>query len=457
MTVTSSVHESVSLDWLLERVPARTPPELAEGIAELIRSGELAPGVQLPTIREFARHAGLSIGSVLAAWNILRDGGLVQTHRRAGTRVLGELPTVQPVDVAAGGPTILDLAQNAPDIALQPALGAALLSALDDRELNVFGREFMTERLLAAVEPDWPFPVGSWSTAGGGTEAILLATAAAAPSGSLVAVDEPLSPGFMDTLHDLGLRPIGVVSDDDGPIPASLEAALSLGAKAFIFQPGAPFAMHHSLTAERAAALAAVVAAHDGVVVVEDDSIGPLGRDVPPSTGAALPDRVIRVRSYCKAYGIDVRTSVIGGARPLVERAISLRSHGVGSNSRILQNALAHLIGSNEANAAVARARDAYATRRGALIEGLRAEGITVHSGPNSLVVWVEVPSEANALVRLAQEGIAVGAGSTAFVTSPERPLIRVSVTLVPDDEPALRALVTAIARVAAPSREYFD
>ncbi len=457
MSVTTGTNDYVDVDWLVDRVPARKSAELGAGIAGLIRSGVLAPGAQLPTIRDFARQAGLSVGTVLAAWNMLREDGLVETHRRAGTRVLGEQPVAVEPATAAAANAVLDLAQNAPDIALQPELGESLLSALTDPELNVFGRELMTERLLEAVEPDWPFAATGWSTAGGGTEAILLATAAAAQKGSVVAVDEPLSPGFMDTLHDLGLTPVGVANDVHGPTPASLRAALEQGAAAFVIQPGAPFAMHHAVSADRAAALAEVLADFPQVVVVEDDSIGPLGEAVPPSIGAHLPDLVIRVRSYCKAYGIDVRTSVIGGARALVDRAVRLRSHGVGSNSRILQNALAHLIASPEANASVARARAAYASRRTALIEALRTEGLTLHSGPNSLVVWVEVHNETSALISLAQEGIAVGAGSTAFVTPPPRPFIRVSVTLVPDDAAGLQSLVGAITRAAMPSREFFD
>ncbi|MGO4276979.1 aminotransferase class I/II-fold pyridoxal phosphate-dependent enzyme, partial [Paenibacillus sp. TAF58] len=119
--------------------------------------------------------------------------------------------------------------------------------------------------------------------------------------------------------------------------------------------------------------------------VVEDDSIGPLAREESPSVGEFLPGQVIRIRSYCKAYGIDVRTSVVAGARELVDRAVQLRSHGVGSNSRILQNTLAYLIRSRAAEQSVETARAAYASRRDALLAALDAEGLTARSGPGSL------------------------------------------------------------------------
>jgi DNA-binding transcriptional MocR family regulator len=171
-----------------------------------------------------------------------------------------------------------------------------------------------------------------------------------------------------------------------------------------------------------------------------------------------LPRQVIRIRSYCKAFGIDVRTSVLPGSRELVERSIALRSHGVGSNSRILQDALAYLIGSAEAAASVDSAKSIYAARRSAMTNALRNEGLTVRSGPESLVVWVEVSDETNALLALARRGISVGAGSKSFVTPPSTPLLRISVTQLPDDSELIAQLATSIAQASrANNREYFD
>ncbi|GGF22066.1 aminotransferase class I/II-fold pyridoxal phosphate-dependent enzyme [Subtercola lobariae] len=448
----------ISSEWLAERVVDRGAVGIGDAVAALIRSGEVERGAQLPTIREFARVTGTSVGTVLAAWNSLREAGLVETHRRAGTTVALE-PTVSPRSTPFSDWSAIDLAQSAPDIALQPELGAALLSTLDSKNLNVFGREYMTERLLSAVAPTWPFEPEAWATAGGGTEALLLATAAAAPPGSLVAVDEPVGPGFLDTLRDLQLTAVGVAADAEGPTVASLREALKQNPVAFIFQPGAPFAVSHSVSPKRAAELAEVLAAHsERVWVVEDDSIGPLARSESPSIGSHLAGQVIRIRSYCKAFGIDVRTSVLAGSKELIDRTIALRSHGVGSNSRILQDTLAYLIGSAEAQASVSSAKSIYAARRTALTNALRSEGVTVFAGPESVVVWVEVRDETDALLALARQGISVGAGSKSFVHAPSRPLLRISITQLPDDSVVIGQLARTIAQASSAStREYFD
>ncbi len=463
MTVATGVAESpavsdshsISPEWLDAKVSGRTG-DLASAVADLIRSGDIAAGDRLPTVRSLAKAGALTVGAIVNAWGQLQEQGYVQTRRRGGTVVLPPRDSVPERGIPDWRG--VDLAQNAPDLALQPSLSDALMSSLDAETLNVFGRELMTERLQRAAEGSWPFDPQAWATAGGGTEALLLSIEAAAPPGSTIAVDEPLGPGVLDTVRDLGLHAIGIESDADGPLPQSLEAACAAGAVAFVFQPGAPFAVDHVVTTSRTGQLADVLVRNPGVWIIEDDSIGPLSADVLPSMGAVLPERVLRIRSYCKAYGIDVRTSILGGSRELIEAAMKLRSHGVGSNSRILQNTLAYLIDSEDAAKAVAYARQRYAARSRALVAALVERDIDARAGARSLVVWVGVSDETAALVALARQGISVGAGSRSFVGSGGRDLLRISVSQLPDDAAAIGQLADLVSvAVQESAREFSD
>ena len=56
-------------------------------IAELIATGGLLPGDQLPTVRALAADLGLASNTVARAYKALEVGGLVEAHSRAGTRV----------------------------------------------------------------------------------------------------------------------------------------------------------------------------------------------------------------------------------------------------------------------------------------------------------------------------------------------------------------------------------
>ena len=444
---------------LVDRIQGRSARDIGDGIERLIAAGDLAAGEQLPTIRDIAKAAEVSPGTVLTAWNRLRAAGLIRTHRRGGTIVVGtEADADEPRPLPAWA--TIDFLQCAPDITLQPDLREALMDSLSDTSLNVFGREYMTERLHHAVEPTWPFRAQAWTTAGGGTEGLLLAVAAATSPGAAVAVDEPASPGLLDTLRDLALEPIGVAADADGPLPESLRAAIEQGAVAFVFQPGAEFAADREVTPERATQLADVVAAAARTVwVVEDDAMGPLTEGPTPTLGERLPGQTVRVRSYCKAYGIDVRTSVIAGSSELVERSNAVRSHGVGSNSRILQGALAHLVRSAVADDVVARARRTYRSRRDTLVAELEGRGVRVTSGERSAVVWVEVADETDALVALAGHGISVCPASKAFVGRSTPPALRISPLQLPDDPQVIGsfAALVATAATAGSTRQFFS
>jgi DNA-binding transcriptional MocR family regulator len=343
----------------------------------------------------------------------------------------------------------MDLVSGQADLSLQLDLKDALLAALETEDLHDTRRDHVTVPLRRALERTWPFEAQEFSTAGGGTEAVLLAIEAAAPPGSVVAIDEPIIPGIIDTLHDLGIRPVGVGCDADGPTRDALLAALEQRPAAFIYQPGGPFGHHHTVTQERANELAELLAG-TGTWVIEDDSLGPLAADDSVTMGAVLPGQVLRVRSYCKAYGIDLRTSALGGSRELVERARAARSHGVAVNSRILQNALAYLIEGAAAAAAIDTVRGVYARRRNSLLDALATEGLKGQASPEGLIVWVEVDDETRALLDLAAHGIVLGEGRRLFVNGVGQGYLRIAVTHLPDDPRLVGELAQTVRQAAS-------
>jgi DNA-binding transcriptional MocR family regulator len=236
-----------------------------------------------------------------------------------------------------------------------------------------------------------------------------------------------------------------------------LRRALDAGATAFVHQPGGPFSTRHVLSADRVAELAAELRLSDALVV-EDDSLGPLSISAVRTLGAALPTRTIRVLSFCKAFGLDLRTSVLGGARPLIDRVISLRSGGVASNSRILQHALAAMIHDETAASTVAEARERYSNRRTIALRAFRSAGLIVDSGPGSLVIWVEVPDERTAAMALATRGIVVDVGAAAFAAPQPTGLLRFSIAQLPEDEALVGELAALVDRsVSGDLRVRFD
>ncbi|ANI38230.1 aminotransferase class I/II-fold pyridoxal phosphate-dependent enzyme [Mycolicibacterium vaccae] len=454
MTTLRPGAEHVDAAWLAQRLPATSSKDLGHGLARLIDGGELPPGAHLPTIRDFARAAGVSPGTVMTAWSRVRDSGRLHTRRRGGT-VVADLHRPAPAAHPTVGWSHIEMALVAPDPALQPDLGPALAEGLRGTpDLHNPERAYISDRLRRSVEGSWPFDAQAWNCVGGGSEAVVLATAAAA-SGGPIGVEEPVSPGYLDVLRQLGIEAIGVRADEHGPTVASVRSAVRAGATALVLQPSGAYAVAGALSTGRAAELAAAVGPHTWVV--EDDSAGPLAATEPASLGVHLPDRVLRIRSYCKAFGIDLRSAVLGGSAELIERTVRLRSFGMASNSRVLQNALAHLIVDPDTELAMTRARSRYRLRRHGALAAFTAAGLHASASPDGFVVWVRVPDETSALINLARQGIVAAAGAKSFVTTGE-PLLRFSVLQLPEDRERVDDLAAAVrAAVNSADREYFD
>ncbi|MFI6787438.1 aminotransferase class I/II-fold pyridoxal phosphate-dependent enzyme [Nonomuraea sp. NPDC050383] len=436
--------------WLATQVREPSARGVATSLIDLIREGALRPGARLPTVRQLARLLGVSPGTVAEAWSELRKHRMISTDRRRGTVVLGPPGVQHPARYERignfGGRLAIDLAIAAPDRTLLPSLGAALAAAAATDGLNDYTRETITPRLRAAVEPTWPFPAQSWLALGGGYEGLQLLLQTTALPGDRVAIEEPTAARLLDILELIGVEVLPVACDEDGPVPAALAEALRASPVAFVHQPRGHSPCGHAVSAERSAELAELLAPTT-TLVVEDDGIGDLSVAPLHSIGARLPGRTVLVRSYSKSHGPDLRLAVIGGAADAVERVRVLRSYGTGWSSRILQDTLAGLLADPDARELVERARETYARRRAALAGRLTARGVTV-GGRDSLVLWVPVHDEPEALVTLAAHGISAAPGSR-YLVRPGRPHIRLAIARLTEDPGELDDLADVIALAA--------
>jgi GntR family transcriptional regulator len=68
---------------------SQVPPyeQIRAQLAALIRTGRLAAGERLPTVRQLAADLGLAPGTVARAYRELEAAELIRTRRGAGTRV----------------------------------------------------------------------------------------------------------------------------------------------------------------------------------------------------------------------------------------------------------------------------------------------------------------------------------------------------------------------------------
>jgi DNA-binding transcriptional regulator YhcF (GntR family) len=70
-------------------VTSPVPPfeQVRAQVVQAVESGQLAPGTQLPSVRQLARDLGLAPGTVAKAYAQLEAAGITTASRRHGTRI----------------------------------------------------------------------------------------------------------------------------------------------------------------------------------------------------------------------------------------------------------------------------------------------------------------------------------------------------------------------------------
>jgi GntR family transcriptional regulator len=68
--------------------------QIVEQIKQLIASGKLRPGDQLPTVRALAQELRVNFNTIARAYRLLDEAGVISTQQGRGTYIL-EIPSAQ--------------------------------------------------------------------------------------------------------------------------------------------------------------------------------------------------------------------------------------------------------------------------------------------------------------------------------------------------------------------------
>ncbi|MFY1670859.1 aminotransferase class I/II-fold pyridoxal phosphate-dependent enzyme [Plantactinospora sp. WMMB334] len=412
------------LQLIASAIDDRTARGVAAAVSRLVRTGELPPGSRLPTVRSVARELGISPTTVSEAWRSLASAGAIQTRGRSGTFVLPPNRLRQSLRYArlSANPATLphDFSTGVPDHDLLPDLAPALRRIGDTRLTTSYLEEPVLPRLEVVLRERWPFPPQQLTVVDGALDGVDRVVGAAVRLGDRVLVENPTFPPLLDLLDTVGAVPVPVTLDNSGIEPASLTAGLDRAPVALLLQPRAQNPTGVSMTPQRAAELAAVIARHPlgrTVAVVEDDHAGEIASAAPVSLGEWLPDQVVHIRSYSKSHGPDLRLAAVGGPAALVASVADRRLLGPGWSSRVLQAVLLDLLTDPATVRFVSGARREYARRRGVLTASLSHRGVDAPT-PDGINMWIPVRDQQHAMLSLAAHGIAVAPG-TPFAVSP--------------------------------------
>ena len=439
------------MEELLDRLQDRSARGIARAVARIISSGRLEPGTQLPTVRALAIRIGVSPMTVSQAWKILAADGLLVTRGRGGTMVAtgnrrastGRLIR----SAAAEGSIRLDLSTGAPDPSLLPDLAPSVRRVSGITISSTYQDDPVVPQLEQLLRQRWPFHPEVLTLVDGAGDALDRLILAVVRRGSPIMVETPTYPPLLDLLEAVGADLLPLQLDSEGIIASGLQKALEARPVALFLQPRAHNPTGISLSARRMKELNDLLVPTE-VLVIEDDHAGDISSRPQMSLGAYRPDWTVRIASFSKSHGPDLRLAAVGGARGPIQRLVDRRLLGAGWSSRLLQHVLTDLLTDQQANDRVKMARRVYRDRHRSMVAALAARGVHC-TGDDGINIWVEVADESNAVTALAAAGIGAARGSVFQVGPIETPHIRLTVATEFD----VAHVADAVALSAQPTR----
>ena len=436
------------------QVTGDSAASISASIESGVLRGDFVFGAALPPVRHLADYLHVSPATVAKAYQDLRQRGMVETQGRRGTRIRARPPiagerSALRLPVPAG---VIDLSAGEPDMRLLPSIGPALHAVAEvSGPPQGYASAAAMPELIDIARPRLaadgvPVADAMITVTSGTLDAFERLLGAHLRPGDSVAVEDPGWANLLDLLAALGLRPVPVAIDQDGPDPESLAAALRSGARAAIITVRAQNPTGAAVSAARAAELRTVLAAYRAVLLVEDDHAAEVA-GVPLHCLGPVTDAWAFVRSASKSFGPDLRIAVLAGDRTTIARVAGRMRIGTGWVSTVLQRLLLRLWLDDEVTALVAAAAESYARRRRALCHALSVRGVPVE-GATGINTWVSVADETRTVGLLRDAGYAVAPGSLFRMNTP--PGVRI--TLSPLDEADIPPLADAVAAAAHPA-----
>ncbi len=304
--------------WVPQKLPGRKPSylEIADAIAEDIRTGRLHPGDRLPPQRSLAALMNLNFATVARAYTEARHRGLIDSRVGDGT-------FIRQVDVSVS-PVMVDLTMNLPpqpdgaaitermrqgliDLATQPNFNSLLQyqefgGSLADREAG--------SRWLGQWLPEVPSP-DQLLVCPGAQSALLVLMSGLARPGSVICCEEITYTGTKLIAAQLGIRLHGLPTDDQGIDPDAFEEVCrQTPPKALYLNPTILNPTTAIMSLERRKAVVAI-ARHYNVPVIEDDAYGMLPLNPPTQLAVLAPELTYYVSGLAKCVGAGLRVAYL--------------------------------------------------------------------------------------------------------------------------------------------------
>ncbi len=322
---------------------------LAEGLKKAILEGEIAIASRLPPERAFASALAVSRSTVVAAYELLREEGWLESRQGSGTKVLmppiprakslnmvfnratSDNPVIEQlfgntenlIDFTAGIPAGLNLAQfGEPTIDLSEIMQE---SRYLPQGLQSLRRSLANQYTLNGV----PTTEDQILITSGAQQALSLLAALYLQPGDTVLLENPTYFGALDAFRQTGARLVGITVDPATGLRLDLlQNVLSSMHPRFIYlTPTFQNPTGAVMPVEQRKKLVQL-AEKDDLVVIEDNTLAQLELDqsTPPSLAAfSRGDNIITIGSMSKLFWTGLRIGWVRAAPAIITRLTRLK------------------------------------------------------------------------------------------------------------------------------------
>jgi len=224
-----------------------------------------------------------------------------------------------------------------------------------------------------------------------GHQALMVTLMAASLQGNAIAVDAFTYPNFMSIAKALNVQIIGCQTDEQGMLPASLEAAAKEhGLKAVYLM--ATISNPTGIVIPESRRLALIdVARRYNLMIIDDDAYGFLEENPPANFAQLAPDLGWFIYSLSKPFAPDIKVTYIVAPEPYMEKILYATKLTTSNPSTFFTSLVSTVISSGELEALLTKKR-AEGKRRQAKTREVLA-GYEVYGHDNGFHCWLKLPS----------------------------------------------------------------
>ncbi|WP_338493419.1 PLP-dependent aminotransferase family protein [Erwinia aphidicola] len=424
--------------------------QLVEQISQQIETEIWLPGEKLPSLREQLNLSGMSLMTVMHAYQVLESQGRIQSRPQSGYYVAPraeflrqpmshqKVQLAESVDInafifdvlqACRDPDIIPFGSAFPDPELFPQrqLMRALttvshsMKAVDALHNLPPGNEALRKMLAQRyalqgiqVSPD------EIVITNGAMEALNLSLQAVTEPGDWVAIENPSFYGALQAIERLKLKSVAIATDPQNGIDLDeLSRALQRWPiKALWMMTSQQNPVGCTLSREKKQQLVELLAQHN-VVLIEDDVYSELysGREKPlPAKAFDRQNNVLHCSSFSKNLVAGFRVGWVAAGQH-AQRIQRLQLMSTLSTSAPMQQALATYLGTHSYDRHLRGLRQILEQRKNLARQALKRylpAGAQINDSRGGYFLWIELPKQVNTTelyYRALQQKISIAPG----------------------------------------------